>query len=211
MANLAKSYLASVIVAVVGFLFVFTYYFQAQPLNDWSQTLAQIISLTSLFAVLPGAFLMLRREASILTERGPNWDRSIITLVSFIIFLISGLTGLNSPIYLWLYNNVFVILSTAIFSLLAFYIMSAGYRTFRARSWEATVLLVVGLLTILGVVPFGASIWSGFPTITDWILKYPSTGTSRGITIGIALGTAGVIVRTIAGQGRLGRFIKGEE
>jgi hypothetical protein len=67
------------------------------------------------------------------------------------------------------------------------------------------------LITILGVVPFGTIIWSGFPEINNWISLYPSTGTSRGITIGIALGTAGVILRTLVGQGRLGRFIKGAE
>ena len=89
--------------------------------------------------------------------------------------------------------------------------MSAAYRTFRVRSWESAVLLIVGLLTILGVVPFGAAIWSGFPNIANWISKFPSTGTARGITIGIALGTAGVIIRTLIGRGRLGGFIRGAE
>lgn len=206
-----RNYLPGLLTSIIGFFFVLTYYFTVPPLNDWSSTLAKIISLTSLFAVIPGAVILLRTNFINVTKRGQYWTRSIATITSFVVFLISGITGLDNEIWKWLYNNVFVTLSTAIFSLLAFYIMSAGYRTFRARSWEASVLLIVGVLTILGVVPFGGAIWGGFPEISDWISMFPSTGTSRGITIGIALGTSGVIIRTLLGRGRLGRFIRGAE
>jgi len=211
MGSLLRNNLPSLITAILGFFFILTYYFTIQPLNEWSSTLAKIISLTSLFAIIPGTIILIKRNTANILKRGNESVRSIVTLSSFIIFLVSGLMGLNSAPWKWLYNNVFLILSTAIFSLLAFYIMSAAYRTFRVRSWESAVLLIVGLLTILGVVPFGAAIWSGFPNIANWISKFPSTGTARGITIGIALGTAGVIIRTLIGRGRLGGFIRGAE
>jgi hypothetical protein len=197
--------------AIVGFFFVLTYYFLAPPLNDWASTLAQIISLTSLFAIIPGAITLIQSNVTNIQRRGSHWDRSVVSIASFILFLITGLMGFDNTLWQWLYNNIFVTVSSAIFSLLAFYIMSAAYRTFRLRSWESSVLFIIGLITILGVVPFGTIIWSGFPEINNWISLYPSTGTSRGITIGIALGTAGVILRTLVGQGRLGRFIKGAE
>ena len=209
MAAFLRRNIPSLITAIVGFFFIFTYYFLAPPLNDWSSTLAKIISLTSLFAIIPGTVFLIRRNATIIINRGENYIRSLVTLGSFLIFLVSGLMGLDSVLWMWLYNNIFVILSSAIFSLLAFYIMSAAYRTFRVRSWESGVLLIIGLFTILGVVPFGAAIWGGFPQMSDWISKFPSTGTSRGITIGIALGTAGVILKTLLGRGRLGSFIRG--
>lgn len=206
-----RHYLPALITSITGFLFVLTYYFTVQPINDWVSTLAKIISITSLFAIIPGTVIILRSNIINIMKRGQFLLKSVVTLISFTVFLLSGITGLDNEIWKWLYNNVFVTLSTAIFSLLAFYIMSAGYRTFRARSWESSVLLIVGLFTILGVVPFGATIWGGFPQISTWISKFPSTGASRGITIGIALGTAGVIIRTLLGRGRLGQIIRGVE
>mgnify|MGYP001066447469 CR=1 FL=1 len=206
-----RHYLPVVITSITGLLFLLTYYFTVGPLNDWCSTLTKIIAITTLFAVIPGAVILLRSNIINIIKRGQFRFKSIVTLISFIAFLLSGITGLDNEIWKWLYNNVFVTLSTAIFSLLAFYIMSAGYRTFRARSWESSILLIVGLFTILGVVPFGATIWGGFPLISNWISKFPGTGTSRGITIGIALGTSGVIVRTLLGRGKLGQIIRGAE
>jgi hypothetical protein len=99
----------------------------------------------------------------------------------------------------WLYDSLFVPMSATMFSLLAFYIASAAYRAFRARSIEATVLLATAIILMIGRVPLGEAIWKGFPGLTEWILSNPSMAAQRGIMIGIGLGMIATSLRIIFG------------
>jgi hypothetical protein len=99
----------------------------------------------------------------------------------------------------WLFNNVMVPLDATMFSLLAFFMASAAYRTFRARTPEATVLLVVAVVVMLGRVPIGELINHRFPQICEWFMMYPSVAAKRGILFGVALGSIATSLRIILG------------
>jgi hypothetical protein len=94
----------------------------------------------------------------------------------------------STPIWEFLYYKILVNINASIFSLLAFFIASAAYRAFKARSLESTILLVAGLLVVLGQAPVADLLWPGFSIIRDWILAFPNTAGQRGILIGAALG-----------------------
>ena len=102
----------------------------------------------------------------------------------------------------WLYLHLYVPLQATMFSLLAFYIASAAFRAFRARSLEATLLLVCATLVMLGRIPLGEKIWSQFPTISVWIMNFPNLAGKRAILIGAALGAISTGLRVILGLER---------
>ena len=108
----------------------------------------------------------------------------------------------------WLYVNVYMPLSATMFALLAFFVASASYRAFRARNFEATLLLLAAFFVMLGRVPVGDSITSWLPRDyqlsqwANWIMNVLNTAGQRAIMIGIALGLVSTSLRIILGLER---------
>lgn len=65
-------------------------------------------------------------------------------------------------LFRWMFDYVFTPLSATMFALLAFFVASASYRAFKIRNFEATLLLVSGVIIMLGRVPIGNKISSWF-------------------------------------------------
>jgi len=110
-----------------------------------------------------------------------------------------------------LFDGLLQNMDAAMFSIVAFFIMSAAYRAFRARSVEATILLVTALIvmfSLMGVVVFmdGQFIDNNFKgspiaaslrisDITAWLLKNVQTTAIRGIDFGVGLGLMAMALR----------------
>lgn len=146
-----------------------------------------------------------------LVRREQDWPYSIVLLAC-----LGGMAGLgifhdhegeSSP-FIWLYNNIYDPLASTMFALLAFFITSAAYRAFRARSTEAALLLGAAILVMIGQVPVGAAIWGpesflgGFPGIKDWIMDVPNLAGKRAVLMGAALGAISTGLRVILGLER---------
>jgi len=131
-----------------------------------------------------------------------GWGYSAIVFVSMIVTILVGLwagggeegTGLG-----WIYNNMLVPLQGTMFSILAFFVASAAYRAFRARTKEATVLLLAAIIVMAGRVPLGEYIFAPISSVSDWVLNVLNTGARRGIIIGISLGAIATSLKIILG------------
>ena len=108
----------------------------------------------------------------------------------------------------WLYEYVYYPLSSTMFALLAFFISSAAYRAFRARSREAAMLLLAGTIVMLGMIPLGNLLTSWLPEwlqmsdVADWIMMVPNMASQRAIMIGVALGVISTALKLILGVER---------
>ena len=102
----------------------------------------------------------------------------------------------------WIYTYVMVPLQGSMFAILAFFIASAAYRSFRARSKEAAVLLIAAVIVMLGRVPLGEHLIPATGDITIWILNVLNAAVRRAILIGISLGAVALSLKIIFGQER---------
>jgi hypothetical protein len=73
-----------------------------------------------------------------------------------------GHLSTRGSLFEWMFRFIFTPLSATMFALLAFFVASASYRAFRIRNFEATLLLVSGIIIMLGRVPIGSKISSWF-------------------------------------------------
>lgn len=104
----------------------------------------------------------------------------------------------GSP-FMWMFENVQVPMQATVFALLSFFVASASFRGFRARSAHAAVLLGAALLILISRSTLGDMIWDKIPEAAEWIRTYPSMAARRAILIGIGLGSLTTSLRVIVG------------
>ena len=135
--------------------------------------------------------------------RRPLWGYSIVLLVAMY-----GYAGLlfflpaSAPLPSWIFQNVMGPVFSTMYGLIAFFITSAAYRAFRARSLESGILLAAAAIALLGNSAVGGKIWHGWDGMVAWIMAVPVTGGFRAIQVGAALGALGTAVRVLLGLER---------
>lgn len=103
----------------------------------------------------------------------------------------------------WMYVRIFQPLQATMFSLLAFYVASAAFRAFRARSLEATLLLMAGAIVMLGQVPLGDELTGGYASrALAFLMAYINAAGQKAIIMGAALGTLATGLRIVLGLER---------
>lgn len=198
------------ITGIVGISFVIQYFVPHYPFNKLSDWFSDWFSIIQACAIVLGSLNLLKLSFEKIFKKKTDWGYSIVIIVSFLLITIVGLSegeGFRVPgtKFDWLFNYIYTPLSATMFSILAFFVASASYRAFRARNYEATLLLVAAFFVMIGRVPVGDVI-SGFMPIgyrfsdlASWIMNYPQSAGQRAIMIGIGLGIVSTSLRVILG------------
>ena len=190
---------------VIGILVFYVPHSTAQVLE---RDLAKWFMIISAFAYILGLYSLKNLHWSRVRARQAGWGYSLVAFVSFLLMIAFVIyNDGNGPFhaqaktggYQWLFLNVYVPCTSTMFSLLAFFIASAAYRTFRARSLEAALLLLAGIVVMLGRVPIGAYIWDLIPELSQWLMAVPNMAAKRGILLGVSLGAIATALRIIFG------------
>ncbi len=196
-----------IITFVTGVLIIIAFFIPHKPFGNLEQRFLIWYSIVAGFTMLLGIDSLIKYHIRKIRFREKGWGYSIVTVTGIVITLIFGFyswyayhtpLALGSP-FMWLYTYMIVPLQSTMFALLAFFIASAAYRAFRARTIEATLLLIAAALVMLGRVPLGEALRLKLPAIANWIMEVPQTAAKRGIFIGTYLGAVAMSIRVILG------------
>jgi len=223
--NFFKRQLPLVVVFLVGMMLVFAFYIPhpgSQLVIEEAQRWSRIIKNS---ALVLGVLSLVLHHLRKVRRKEEGYGYSLVVFLFFIPMVVFGLLGgIDAPqegesaaVGYWMFQNIKVPMEATMYSMLAFYISSAAFRAFRARSVDATIMLIVALFVMVGRVPVGDMVsevlynWGLpfrlFSDGTDWIMNTPMTGARRAVRLGIALSIVATSVRIIFGIERsyLGR------
>jgi len=209
-----------VITFIVGFALIMAIFVPHDPFHAMDQNFSIYFDLIAVFAFILGGGNLLKIHGNKIWKRSRDWKFSIVTVVGFLLMLIVGTFKIGGPPGLtgdvaadgtwfkFMYDSIFVPLQSTMFSLLAFFVASASYRAFRAKTKEATVLLIAAFIILIGRTPLGHYVTAWLPpplqflhipNLSNWILSFPSMAGQRAIMIGIALGIISTSLKLILG------------
>ncbi|MDI6740781.1 MAG: hypothetical protein QME74_10520 [Candidatus Edwardsbacteria bacterium] len=197
------------IVLVLGIVFLVQYFVPSRLSKDLFNTYldwGRIMGIPALFIAIDS---LVRHHTHRIQRRKVNWQYSIIYLGAILLMASVGIFGgiKQGTLFMNLFTYAMAPMQATVFSLLAFYMTSAAYRAFRARTAEATVLLLAAFFLMLGLIPLGAWLWKGIPVVSEWLMLVPNMASKRAIAFGVGLGMAATSLKIVLGIERnwLGR------
>jgi hypothetical protein len=204
-------------------------------LSDAQPVVANFTNIIAAFLVGLGIYSLLRIHVGRLVKMQKDWAFSLTLLVSLVAMALLGYVdyyqrltdkslagvapGMGGGFVQYakdlLFDGVLQEMDAAMFSLVGFYILSAAYRAFRARSVEATILLVAALIMMLSILGLVVGIWDGavnsvaehagpvrgllenlrLTDIAAWIKNTFQTSSIRALDFGVGIGLLAMGVR----------------
>jgi len=205
---------------IIGTALVVAIFIPHKPFPALDHEFSIWFDIIAVFAFVLGGGNLIKVHVDRITRNHTDKYYSMVTIAGFLFMLgigllkfggDPGLTGNYTADGTWfkfMYDAVFTPLQATMFSLLAFFVASAAYRAFRAKTKEATVLLIAAFIILIGRTPLGhyVTFWLPeplqflhIPNLQAWIMSAPNLAGQRAIMIGIALGIIATSLKLILG------------
>ena len=134
-----------------GMLGIVIFYIPHSAAQSVEREMALWVRIVFAFSYLLGLYSLLNLHWQRIRQQAAGWGYSLVAVASFSLMMLFVIyNDGHGPFaaqaeaggYKWLFDNIHVACASTMFSILAFFIASAAYRTFRARTPEAGLLLV---------------------------------------------------------------------
>jgi len=198
------------ITLIGGLVLIIQYFIPHQVSQDVFDYYTSWAPIVAAFALILGVGSITRLHYHKIRIHDKNWQFSLAVLIPmymmpvFALFLPASIGGGNQApgFFDFMYTRVQVPIQATMFSMLAFYIASAAFRAFRAKSALATVLLIAAVIVMLGQVPIGDLAGRWLPNLGQWILRFPNLAAKRAIELGVGFGILATCLKIIFGVER---------
>jgi hypothetical protein len=196
--------LPRIITLVTGLFLAIQYFIPHKSSVVFYETSLDWLIIIGIFSIILGVASLANLHVRRLRRREKGWFYSAVLMIGLAFMVLTGLIQgtERGGWFIRGYDAVLNPITATMFALLAFFIASAAYRAFRARTVIATILLVSAIIVMLGRVPVGEAIPVVGPklaSLTDWLLNVPNMAAKRAIAIGIGLGGSATALKVILG------------
>lgn len=174
-----------------------------------SDIVLEIVSITIALAVLVGIWNLISVHVGRLIRTRTGWVYSLITLLSaiavtavFVMDETDSWTGelQGEKLSPRVFEAVQVSIESALAGLIVFFLTYAIYRLLYKRfTWTSILFMVAVAIVLLGWLPLEDDSLVDF---REWLMTVPVLAGSRGLLIGIGLGTVIVGIRALTGYDR---------
>ena len=175
-------------------------------LSDWITDVNNFFVVLGAMAWGMGLMSLWMVHSANIRKRKEEWYGSVLFFVAVAIGVVAGLgygaeSGVLKRLNDVVVNDVLRPMGSTVFSLLAFYMASAAYRSFRLKSREAILMMGSAFIVMLGQIPIGLwlthrlpePLW--LPVMSQWILYIANSAAVRGMWFGMMLGAIAVGLR----------------
>jgi hypothetical protein len=184
----------------------------ANFLTPYLDPVAQMTQVLQAFALGLGVYSLAAVHLRAIARQRSGWGFSVVLFAALFAIGISGLlkeyrpNRYNEGVFNFLFEGGLQNLDAAMFSIIAFYIVSAAYRAFRVRSVEATILLASASIVMLGQVALGQALTNGIPdqgfaanlrveNVANWILTRVNSPALLAVEFGLGIGALATSLR----------------
>jgi len=203
-ATVVRRFVTPLLIAFGGLLILANYFTGNKTLasiqTEYTNWIIILVAFSLTVAMFRTAY---NRAREVITRKPGDWPFSVLFLCALTVQLILVLVlGQTNKTYTDIYTAIQISGATAVMATPGLFIVSAAFRTIRARNKEAIVLMTFIILVMIGQTGLGEAIWAGFPAIKDWIWDVPAAGSIRGVALVTAIGLIAAFIRAASGIDR---------
>jgi hypothetical protein len=197
-------------------------------LTTTAGTVGNAVQVVAGFTFLLGVYNLARIHGNNIRRVKPDWPYSLAFFLAFLAMTVFAFwrdvpgapPWVKDPdetrlfaqdAFTVLFKGLWQNLESTMFSILAFYIVSAAYRAFRIRSGEAALLMITALVLMMGQVPLGMAMTAWIPekapgqevgwflfrieSLSQYVLTAINSPVQRAMGFGLGLGALAMALR----------------
>ena len=199
--NLFQKRIPLAILSIMGILSVVSYYFPFLGLKGATDLFVKWTVIIGAIALWMGSISIAIYYLNKIRKKVSNdWPYAIWTLITMLITIVLAIVYDRKGIYLTWNTSTITAVQSAILSLQTVYVFSGAFRSWRIYRLEAYLLIGTMIIVFFAQSPIGPVFIPGIQYVKSYIGETISTGATRGMLIGSAVGGIILSLRTLMGR-----------